>query len=302
MAFLLAPLLALGATLDVGGAGDPTIQFHEPQNHGTLRAAVESTNAIPLTLKVAASSGATPSAALSIAANGEVSVSTLNASTDVVVNGVSFNQLKAQVDFLYRHLNIEGLQGSPPATPPPPAPPYSPPPPTCTSPNLGGGLAGVSYPNSACEGTGPICGLVGRIASCYAGAVCAMRFIFCDDTPSSCSGSCCNPPVFRADGPLYGTARASTTSSPTSYDDYIFTTTEDNPITRAEGYSDESFLYSIRLRTANGTWSATLGGSSPTNGAQFAYDLGTGMVGACYRAGMIIDGVKLVYYASNGVC
>ena len=99
-ALLLLHLVAStrAATVEVGAGGgdDPKVTFHET-THSNVRAELESTAAVPLSLKVAASSGTTPTAAISIAPSGQVSVSTLSASTDVVVNGVSFNALEARV-------------------------------------------------------------------------------------------------------------------------------------------------------------------------------------------------------------
>ena len=126
-------LLALGATLDLASVDDPKINFHDPAS-STVSATIESTNSTPLTLKVASSSGATPTAAVRIAATGAVSVNTLNVdtlnvTTDVVVNGVSFNALQAQLaavntllfggpngqaaDFVVQRLVSMGVEGTP---------------------------------------------------------------------------------------------------------------------------------------------------------------------------------------------
>ena len=126
-------LLALGATLDLASVDDPKINFHDPAS-STVSATIESTNSTPLTLKVASTSGATPTAAVRIAATGAVSVNTLNVdtlnvTTDVVVNGVSFNALQAQLaavntllfggpngqaaDFVVQRLVSMGVEGTP---------------------------------------------------------------------------------------------------------------------------------------------------------------------------------------------
>ena len=85
---------------------DPKVTFHET-THTNVRAELESTAA---SLKVAASSGATPTAAVSIAPSGQVSVSTLSASTDVVVNGKSFNALEARLRGLEDSTSFNALE------------------------------------------------------------------------------------------------------------------------------------------------------------------------------------------------
>lgn len=81
---LTAALLALGATLEIGGADDPKLAFHDPTNHAQVNAEVEWASSA-LTIKTTASG--TPAARVTIAATGGVTCSGTLTAADLIIDG-----------------------------------------------------------------------------------------------------------------------------------------------------------------------------------------------------------------------
>lgn len=86
MLAMISPLL-LGATLEIGGAGTPSLEFHDPSDHNNIDASIDGTITTGLTLKTAATSGATPAARLTATPSGNVGIGTTTPAVKLDVDG-----------------------------------------------------------------------------------------------------------------------------------------------------------------------------------------------------------------------
>lgn len=133
---MLLPLLgvvALGAVVEIASTGgDGAVVFKDEQNK--YISSIEQPDSGGISVKVAVNAGGAGQTAVAIANDGNVACSgTITVESDVVVNGVSFNDLVARIATLEARIPPPAPPALPPDSPPPP--PALPPPPPSPSPS-----------------------------------------------------------------------------------------------------------------------------------------------------------------------